>query len=45
MSILILPTFEKLSLVNLGLIFVASFQVSSDSWETNDHLGLISGEN
>ena len=45
MSIFIWLTFVNLYLVNLCLIFVGSFQVSSDSWDRNDHLGLISGQN
>ena len=45
MSIFIWLTYVNLYLVNLCLIFVGSFQVSSDSWDRNDHLGLISGQN
>ena len=41
MSIFICLTFVNLYLVSLCLIFVGSFQVSSDSWDRNDHLGLF----
>ena len=45
MSIFIWLTFVNFYFVNLCLIFVGSFQLSSDSQDRNDHLGLISGQN
>ena len=44
-AFLILIIFKELYLVNSCLIFDGSFQVSIDSYEENDHLGLISVQN